>query len=34
MPNPRLRAIFSDIQFWVPVAVVLFGAIVLAWVSR
>lgn len=30
----RLRAILSDIQFWVPVAVLLAGALILYWVSR
>ena len=34
MPNPRLAAILSDIQFWVPFAVLLVGALILFWVSR
>jgi len=30
----RLPAIFPDIQFWVPVAVLIAGALILYWVSR
>jgi hypothetical protein len=30
----RLTAIFTDIQFWVPVAVLIAGALILYWVSR
>lgn len=34
-PAPsRLAAVLSDIQFWVPVAVLVIGAVVLFWVSR
>ena len=33
MPS-RLRPVFTDIQFWVPVAVLLVGALILYWVSR
>jgi len=34
-PRPtRAAAILSDIQFWVPVAVLAAGALVLFWVSR
>jgi len=33
MPS-RLRPVFTDIQFWVPVAVLLVGALILFWVSR
>ena len=33
MPS-RLTAILSDIQFWVPVAVLIAGALILYWVSR
>jgi hypothetical protein len=33
MPS-RLTAVFSDIQFWVPVAVLIAGALILYWVSR
>ena len=34
MPSPRLAAILSDPQFWVPVAVLLAGGLILFWVSR
>ena len=34
MPKPRLAAVLSDIQFWVPVAVLLAGALILYWVSQ
>lgn len=30
----RAAAILSDIQFWVPVAVLAVGALILYWVSR
>ena len=33
MPS-RLTPVFTDIQFWVPVAVLLVGALILYWVSR
>jgi len=29
-----VAAILSDIQFWVPVAVLAAGALILYWVSR
>ena len=32
--SSRLTAVFSDIQFWVPVAVLIAGALILYWVSR
>ena len=32
--SSRLTAVFSDIQFWVPVAVLTAGALILYWVSR
>ena len=34
MSTPRVRAILSDVQFWVPVTVLLAGALILIWVSR
>ena len=34
MTSRRLAAILSDVQFWVPFAVLLIGALILAWVSR
>jgi hypothetical protein len=30
----RLTAILSDIHFWVPLTVLVGGALVLFWVSR
>jgi hypothetical protein len=34
MPKSRLLPILSDIQFWVPVAFLAAGALILYWVSR
>jgi len=34
MSKPRFAPILTDIQFWVPVAVLLLGGLILAWVSR
>jgi hypothetical protein len=34
MPTRRVVAILSDVQFWVPVAVLAAGALILYWVSR
>ena len=31
-PRPRLAAMLRDVQFWVPVAVLLVGLLVLAWI--
>lgn len=34
-PQPRRRAslILSDVQFWIPVAVLIGGLLVLGWIS-
>lgn len=34
MLKSRLAPILSDIQFWVPIAVLVAGALILYWVSR
>ena len=31
-PHPRLAAMLHDAQFWVPVAVLLLGLLVLQWI--
>jgi hypothetical protein len=31
-PRSRLSLVLSDVQFWVPVAVLLGGLLVLRWV--
>jgi hypothetical protein len=31
-PHPRLSAMLRDVQFWVPVAVLVFGLLVLTWI--
>ena len=38
MPDPRantslVKAVLTDLQFWVPVAVLAVGLIVLRWIS-
>jgi hypothetical protein len=30
--HPRLATMLRDAQFWVPVAVLLFGLLVLQWI--
>lgn len=30
--TPRLRAMVGDAQFWVPLAVLVAGLLVLAWI--
>jgi len=30
--NPRLSAVLNDAQFWVPVAVLVAGLLVLWWI--
>jgi hypothetical protein len=32
-PHSRWRAIVSDIHFWIPVAVLLVGLLVLRWIA-
>ena len=32
-PRSRWRAIVSDIHFWIPVAVLLVGLLVLRWIA-
>ncbi len=29
-----LAAVFSDLQFWIPVAALVLGSAILAWVSQ
>jgi hypothetical protein len=32
-PNPWLKTVLSDIQFWVPVVVLVGGLFVLRWIQ-
>jgi hypothetical protein len=31
MPASVIKAVLADVQFWVPVAVLVFGLVLLAW---
>lgn len=33
MHQPRLRALLTDIHFWIPLVVLLAGLVVLKWIS-
>jgi len=31
MTSPVIKAVLTDLQFWVPVAVLIIGLVLLAW---